>query len=66
MLGLIEKDGLSSSSSVTFDNLFISFPLLDELLKRGIEGLATTRQNRSENAAVPSKQTVKKTEEAFL
>ena len=66
MLGPIEKDGLSSSSSVTFDNLFISFPLLDKLSKRGIKGLVTIRQNCLENAAVPSKQTMKKTEGAFL
>ena len=59
MLVLIEKGGLSSGSSVTFDNLFISFPLLDELSKRGIESLVTIRQNRLENAAVPSKQTMK-------
>ena len=31
VLGLIEKCGLSSGSSVTFDNFFTSFPLLDEL-----------------------------------
>ena len=30
--------------------------LLEELSKRGIEGLVTIRQNRLENAAVPSKQ----------
>ena len=34
--------------------------LLDELSKRGIGGLVTIRQNRLENAAVPSKQTIKK------
>ena len=38
-----------------FDNYFISFPLLDELLKRSIEGLVTIRQNCLENAAVLSK-----------
>ena len=30
VLDLVEKDGLSSGFSVTFDNLFTSFPLLDE------------------------------------
>ena len=66
MLGLIEKGGLSSGSSVTFDNLFISFPLLDEISKRAIEGLVTIRQNPLENAAFLSKQTMKKTEKGFL
>ena len=51
----MEKGGLSSGSSVTFDNLFISFPLLDKLSKRGIEGLVAIRQNHLENAALPSK-----------
>ena len=32
-LGLTEKCGLSNGSSVTFDKLFTSFPLLDELKK---------------------------------
>ena len=62
VLGLVEKGGLSSGFSVTFDKLFTSFPLLDELLKRGIGGLVTIRQNRLENETVPSKQAKKKTE----
>ena len=61
MLGLVEKGGLSSGSSVSFDKLFISFLLLDEISKRGIGGQVTITQNRLENAAVPSRQT-KKTE----
>ena len=65
MLGPIEKCGVSSGSSVTFDNFFTSFPLLDELSKRGIGGLGTIRQNRLENAAIPSKQAMKKTERDF-
>ena len=65
MLGLTEKGGLSSGSSVTFDHLFTFFPLLDEFSKRGIKGLITIRQNRVENAAVPSKETMRKTEKGF-
>ena len=42
--------------SATFDNLFTSFFLLDELSKRGIGVQVTIKQNRLENAAVPSKQ----------
>ena len=65
VLGLIEKCSLSSGSSVTFDNFFTSFPLLDDLSKRGIGGLGTIRKNRLENAAIPSKQAMKKTEKGF-
>ena len=63
MLNLVEKSGLSTGFFVTFDKLFASFSLLDELSKRGIRGLVTIRKNRLENAAIPSKQTIKKTEE---
>ena len=61
MLGLIEKCNLSSGCTLTFDNLFTSLPLLDELWKRGIGGLETLRQNRLENTPVPTKQLIKKT-----
>ena len=40
-MGFTEKRGLSNGLSVTFDNLFTSFPLLDELSKGGIGGLAS-------------------------
>ena len=61
VLGLIEKSNLSSGCTLTFDNLFPSLPLLDELSKRGIGGLGTLRQNRLENTPVPTKQLMKKT-----
>ena len=61
VLGLIEKCNLSSGCTLTFDNLFTSLPLLDELSKRGIGGLGTLRQNRLENTPVPTKQLMKKT-----
>ena len=66
VLGLIEKGGLSNTFFVTFNNLFISFPLLDELSKGGIGGLVTIRQNLLKNAAVSLKQTMKKIEKGFL
>ena len=56
MLGLVEKSGLSSGFAVTFDKLFTSFSLLDELSTRGIRSLVTIRKNRLENAAVQSRQ----------
>ena len=61
VLGQIEKCNLSSGCTLTFDNLFTSLPLLDELSKRGIGGLETLRQNRLENTPVPTKQLMKKT-----
>ena len=48
VLDLVEKGGLSSDFSVTFDKLFTSFPLLDELSIRDIRGLTIVRQNRLE------------------
>ena len=56
VLGLVEKGNLSSGSSVTFENLVTSFPLLDELSKCGIGGLVTIRKNHLKNEAVLSKQ----------
>ena len=53
-------------SLLPFDKLFADFPLLDKLLKGGIRSLITIRQSRLENAAVSSKQTMKKTEKTFL
>ena len=55
MLDLVEKGGLSNGFSVTFDNLFTSFSLLDELSKGGIGDLDTIWQNCLERAAVSSK-----------
>ena len=50
----------------TFDNLFTSFPLFDELSKFGMEDLVTVRKNSLGNAAVPSTQTKKKTKNVML
>ena len=66
MLNLAVKGGLLNGFSVTFHNLFTSFPLLDELLKGGIRSLVSIRQKCLENAAVSSEQTMEKTEKGFL
>ena len=41
VLGLIEKCKVKAGSNVTFDNLFTSLPLLDELTELGIGALGT-------------------------
>ena len=46
VLGLIEKCKVKAGSAATFDNLFTSLPLLDELTELGIGALGTLRQNR--------------------
>ena len=45
VLGLIEKCKIKTGSTVTFDNLFTSLPLLDDLTKLGICALGTLQQN---------------------
>ena len=41
VLGLIGNCEVKAGSTITFDNLFTSFPLLDELTKLGIGALST-------------------------
>ena len=41
MLGFIEKCEVKARSSITFDNMFNSPPLLDEMNELGIGGLGT-------------------------
>ena len=41
VLGLIEKCEVKAGSTVTFDNLLTSLPLLDELTELGIGALST-------------------------
>ena len=41
VLGLIEKCDVKTRSTVTFDNLFTSLPLLDELTELAIGELGT-------------------------
>ena len=60
VLGLIEKCEVKAGSTVTFDNLFTSLSLLDELTELGIGALGTLRQNRFHGAPVANKTTLAK------
>ena len=60
VLGLTEKCEVKAGSTVTFDNLFTSLPLLDELTELGIGALATLRQNHFHGAPVANKTTLAK------
>ena len=60
MSGLIEKCEIKTGSTVTFDNLFTSLPLLDELTDLGIGGLGTLRQNHFNGVPVANKTTLAK------
>ena len=52
VLGLIEKCEVKDGSTVTFDNLFTSFPLLHEPNELGIGALSTLPQNRCHGSPV--------------
>ena len=60
VLGLNEKCEVKAGSTVTFDNLFTSLPLLDELTELGIGTLCTLRQNHFHVAPVANKTTLAK------
>ena len=60
MLSLIEKCEVKAGSVVTFDNLFTSLPLLDELTELGIGAYGTLRQNCFHGAPVANKTTLAK------
>ena len=60
VLGLIEKCEVQAGSIVTYDNLFTSLPLLEELTELGISALGTLRQNRFHGTPVTSKTTLAK------
>ena len=53
-------------SLLPLTTFFTCFPLLNELSKGGLGGLVNSWQNCLENAAVSSKQKIKKTEKEFL
>ena len=55
VFGLSEKCEVKAGSTVTFDNLLTSLPLLDELTELGIVALGTLRQNRYHGALVANK-----------
>jgi hypothetical protein len=46
VLDLVEKAQIGRGTEVFFDNLFTSFPLLENLSEKGIGGTGTVRQNR--------------------
>ena len=60
VLGLIEMCEVKAGSTITFDNLFTSLPLLDELTELGIGALGTLRQNCFHGAPVANKTTLAK------
>ena len=60
VLGLIEKCEVKAGSTVTFDNLFTSLSLLDELTELGIGALGTLQQNHFHGAPVANKTTLAK------
>jgi hypothetical protein len=51
---------LCPGSSVYFDNLFTSFPLLDKLSEMRIAGTGTVRQNRLNRVPVVTKKELEK------
>ena len=51
---------MSEGCTVTFDNLFTSLPVLDELSELGIRGVGTLCQNRLQNVPVQSRLSLKK------
>ena len=59
-MGLIEKCEVKAGSTVTFDNLFTSLSLLDELTELGIGVLGTLQQNHFHGAPVANKTTLAK------
>ena len=60
VLGLIEKCEVKAGSTATFDNLFTSLSLLDELTELGIGALGTLQQNHFHGAPVANKTTLAK------
>ena len=60
VLALIEKCEVKAGSTVTFDNLFTSLPLLDELTELGIRASGTLGQNCFHSAPVANKTTLVK------
>ena len=58
MLGLIEKCEVKAGSTVTFENLFTSLLLLDELTELEIGALGTVRQKHLRGVPVTNKITL--------
>ena len=55
VLGFVEKCEVKAGSAVTFDNLFTSLPLSDELAERGIGTLGTLPHSRFHGTPVANK-----------
>lgn len=62
VLDLVEKAQIGRGSEVFFDNLFTSFPLLDNLSEKGIGGTGTVRQNRLHKVPIINKKEMEKKE----
>ena len=60
VFSLIEKCEVKAVSTVTFDKLFTSLPLLDELTELGIGALNILQQNRFHGVPVAIKTTLAK------
>ena len=60
MLGLIEKCQVKAGSTITYDNMFTSLLLLDELTELGITKLGTSGRNRFHSPPVANKTTLAK------
>ena len=60
VLGLTEKCKVKARSTVTFDNLLTSRPLLDDLTELAIGALDILRQNRFHGVPVATKTTLEK------
>ena len=58
VLGFIKKCEIKAGSTVTFDNLFTSLPLLDELTKLGIGAGGTLKKNRFHGAPIANETTL--------
>ena len=55
VLGFIEKCEVKAGSTTTFENLFTSLPLLDELNELGIIALSTLQENPVANKTTLAK-----------
>ena len=62
VMSLVEKAGVLQGSSVYFDNIFTSFPLLQQLSSRGIGGTGTVRRNRLHRVPLPDAKDAEKME----
>lgn len=62
VMSLSQKAGVLRGSSIYFDNLFTSFPLLQRLSELGVGGTGTLRKNRLNRVPLPEAACVEKME----